>query len=129
VTPGQGSGAAGTIHATLLFKNTGSRTCQLQGYPGVAGLNTAGQQVTQAVRTPGPNGSNGSLAVTLTPGATVSASVSGTDVPTGTTTACATYPSLLVTPPGETHSTVVVVSLPGCSGLKVYPVVAGTSGI
>jgi hypothetical protein len=128
VTAGQGSGAAGTIYATLLFRNTGSRTCELQGYPGVAGLNAAGQQVTQAVRTPDPQG-RGTAAVTLSPGTTVSAAVSGSDVPTGTATSCGTYASLLVTPPGETHSTVVTVSLPACSGLKVYPVVAGTGGM
>ena len=129
VSAGQGGGAAGTIYATILFRNTGSRTCQLQGYPGVAGLNAAGQQIAQAVRTPGSNGSNGSVAVTLAPGVTVSAAVSGSDVPVGGATACADFTSLLVTPPGETRSTVVTLQLPGCSGLKVRPVVAGTSGM
>ncbi len=129
LSAGQGGGAAGTIYGTILFRNSGSRTCELQGYPGVAGLNSSGQQIAQAVRVPGQGGGNGSQAVTLAPGATVSAAVSGTDVPVGGATACADFTSLLVTPPGETHSTVVTLKLPGCSGLKVYPVVAGTTGM
>ena len=129
VSAGQGGGAAGTIYGTILFRNTGSRTCELQGYPGVAGLNAAGQQIAQAVRTPGANGSNGTVAVTLAPGVTASAAVSGSDVPVGGATACADFTSLLVTPPGETRSTVVALKLPGCSGLKVRPVVVGTSGM
>ena len=100
----------------------------LQGYPGVAGLNAAGQQVTQAVRTPfthvGPPS-----AISLAPGQTASAPVQGSDVPVGTATTCTSYPSLLVTPPNETHSQAVLATLPGCNGLKVGPVVAGTTGL
>jgi hypothetical protein len=128
VTPGQSNGAAGSITVPVLFKNLSQRTCTLQGYPGVAGLNAAGQQVTQAVRTPfthvGPPS-----AISLAPGQTASAAVQGSDVPVGTATTCTSYPALLVTPPGETHSQRVAVMLPGCSGLKVGPVVAGTMGL
>ncbi len=128
VTPGQSNGAAGSITVPVLFKNISQRTCSLQGYPGVAGLNAAGQQVTQAVRTPfthvGPPS-----AISLAPGQTASAPVQGSDVPVGTATTCVSYPKLLVTPPGETHSQQVVVTLPGCNGLRVGPVVAGTMGI
>jgi hypothetical protein len=128
VTPGQSNGAAGSITVPVLFKNISQRTCTLQGYPGVAGLNAAGQQVVQAVRTPfthvGPPS-----AISLTPGQTASTPVQGSDVPVGTATTCTSYPKLLVTPPGETHSQQVVVSLPGCNGLRVGPVVAGTMGL
>jgi hypothetical protein len=93
-------------------------------------LNSAGAQVTQAVRTPNPNGGGGvPPAVTLAPGTTVSAAVQGSDVPVGNATSCVSYPSLLVTPPGETHSTVVTAKLPGCNGLRVFPVITGTNGI
>ena len=128
VTAGASNGAAGSITVPILFKNTGTRTCVLQGYPGVAGLNAAGQQVTQAVRTPfahvGPPS-----AISLAPGQTASAPVQGSDVPVGTATTCTSYPSLLVTPPNETHSQALLATLPGCSGLKVGPVVAGSNGI
>jgi hypothetical protein len=128
VTPGQSNGAAGSITVPVLFRNISHRTCTLQGYPGVAGLNAAGQQVVQAVRTPfthvGPPS-----AISLAPGQTASAPVQGSDVPVGTATTCVSYPKLLVTPPGETHSQQVVVTLPGCNGLRVGPVVAGIMGL
>jgi hypothetical protein len=128
VAPGQSQGAAGSITVPILFKNIGTRTCVLQGYPGVAGLNAANQQVTQAVRTPfthvGPPSP-----ISIAPGQTASAPVQGSDVPVGTATTCTSYPKLLVTPPNETHSQQVNVSLPGCNGLRVGPVVAGTAGL
>jgi hypothetical protein len=128
VTAGQSSGGAGQIVVPVLFRNVSSRTCLLQGYPGVAGLNAAGQQAAQAVRT--PFGQSGVPApVTLAPGKVASAPVQGTDVPSGNATTCPQYASLLVTPPGETRSQRVQASLPGCGGLRVGPVVSGTTGI
>ncbi len=112
----------------ILFKNISSRTCVLQGYPGVAGLNAAGQQVTQAVRTPFTHVGAPS-AISLAPGQTASAPVQGSDVPVGSATTCTSYPALLVTPPNETHSQRLAVTLPGCNGLRVGPVVAGTAGL
>lgn len=125
VSAGQGQGAAGTVGIPILFRNAGGRRCQLFGYPGVAGLDTTGRQAVQAARArtgPAPS------VITLSPGQVASALVSGTDVPTGNATSCPTY-TLLVTPPGETHSTRLAASLPGCSGLTVHPVVSGTMGI
>jgi hypothetical protein len=108
----------------ILFENSGGTTCKLFGYPGVAGLDSQGNQVTQAVRVP-----NQPLnTVVLSPGATASALVQGSDVPTGTATSCATYAALLVTPPNATVSVKVAASLPGCAGLRVNPVVSGSTG-
>ncbi len=129
MTPGQSNGAAGSITVPILFKNISQRTCTLQGYPGVAGLNAAGQQVVQAVRTTSGGQTGVPAAISLAPGQTASAPVQGSDVPVGTATTCTSYPKLLVTPPGETHSQQVIVTLPGCDGLRVRPVVAGTTGI
>lgn len=134
VSAGPGRGATGHSEVTLLFKNTGSTTCRLHGYPGVAGLDAAGKQVTQAQRT--PEGFMGGLSsttaapptVTLTPGQTASAIVEGTDVPQGGATSCPTLAGMLVTAPNTTHA-VHFSEVPGdCSGLQVHPVVPGTSG-
>ena len=127
--PGQSNGAAGSIAVPILFKNISQRTCTLQGYPGVAGLNAAGQQVVQAVRTTFGGHTGVPAAVSLAPSQTASAPVQGRDVPVGTATTCTSYPKLLITPPGETHSQQVIVTLPGCNGLRVGPVVAGTMGL
>src|SRR6266536_54880 len=52
-----GGGDAGSGHrsAALMFRNTGSVTCRLHGYPGVAALNAHGTQIQQARRTPSGN--------------------------------------------------------------------------
>jgi hypothetical protein len=139
VSKGSAGGAAGSYGQTILFTNRSGTTCTMRGYPGVAALNANGQQVVQATRK--PTGMMGELqnaaspisVVALAPGQIASAEVEGSDVPLGTATSCVYYPELLVTPPGETHSIVVNVSvgingIPGCVPIAVNPVVAGTSG-
>ncbi|HVC14496.1 MAG TPA: DUF4232 domain-containing protein [Acidimicrobiales bacterium] len=134
ISHGQGGAGLGHEGGPLLFKNTGSSTCTLSGYPGVAALNATGQQVSQAQRSPNgylggmETGSTAPPVVTLAPGATASALVEGTDVPEGTASSCPTYPALLVTPPTSTHSQRVTLPLPGCSPLQIHPVVPGTTG-
>jgi hypothetical protein len=123
----------GHIGVILIFKNTSPQTCKLTGYPGVAGLNAAGNQAIQATRT--LNGYTGGVptgrippVVTLTTGQSASAFVEGTDVPTGNQTSCPTYPKLLVTPPNTTQQVTIDTSMPGCSPVQVHPVVPGTTG-
>ncbi len=138
-----GDAAAGNVSAIIGFVNAGSSACTLNGYPGVAALNAQGQQVAQAQRVPSGmlgglhNGSTTPPVVTLGAGQTASAVVEGSDVPSGTATSCASYPSFLVTPPAETHSVTVAAStggsgssqgFPGCAPITVNPVVPGTSG-
>jgi hypothetical protein len=125
--------AAGHLGVILLFVNDGTASCVLYGYPGVAGLNAGGAQLVQARRS--PSGMLGGLGpgnttiprVTLSAGQTASAVVEGTDVPTGTEP-CASYPSLLVTPPNTRESVRIPWALPGCQPIQVHPVVPGTSG-
>jgi hypothetical protein len=128
-----GNSGAGHIGLVLVFKNLGTRTCKLMGYPGVAGLDAAGNQVIQATRTLNgfmrvlPAGQSPPV-VTLATGQSASAFVEGTDVPTGTATSCPTYPKLLVTPPNTTQSVTIAMPMPGCSPVQVHPVVPGTTG-
>ncbi len=126
------SGAAGTIGQVLLFQNTSSATCLLHGFPGVAGLDNAGNQIVQASRVVNNapfTGSTSSLpTVTLAPGSTASALVLASDVPEGAATSCVTYAALLVTPPNALQSVRVNASMPGCNGLRVGPVYTGTTG-
>ncbi len=125
LSAGESSAGAGNVGVPILFRNSGSRSCVLLGYPGVAGLTSAGQQAVQAVRTPLPNGGT-PTSVTLPQGQYASALVQGSDVPSGSATSCPQY-TLLVTPPNETHSQRVPVYIPGCN-LRVSPVVLGKTG-
>jgi len=124
----------GHIIDILVLTNTSTTSCVVQGYPGVAGLNAQGKQVVQAERTTQgyvralPAG-HAIPVVTLAPGQAASASIEGDDVTRGTETSCPTYPSLLVTPPNTTTSTVVPVEMAGCVPIQVHPVVPGTTGM
>lgn len=124
---GAGMGHSGAV---LVFTNTSGQACTLTGYPGVAGLDKAGNQVTQAERTlTGYLGHGYHVRPVRVPvGGHASALVEATSVPSGDATSCPTYAALLVTPPNTTASKKVGVSLPGCGGLTVHPVVRGTSG-
>ena len=124
ISVGQSQGAAGHIVVPLILKNSSSTSCVTGGFPGVAGTNSSGTQVIQATRA---GASKGSL--TLAPGATASATLSAVDVPSGTETSCPTLAGLLVTPPNTTASAQVITSLPGCPGLSVTALVAGSSGM
>ena len=133
VTAGMSSGAAGTIGQVILFTNVSSALCLLHAFPGVAGLDANGNQLTQATRILNGAPFSGSAAslptIQLAPGSTASAFVEGSDVPSGAATSCVTYAALLVTPPNTSQSIHVAASLPGCSGLRVTPVVSGTAGM
>lgn len=124
----------GHVAVNLLFTNTSTEACALSGYPGVAGVDSAGRQVTVAQHTPdGYLGglSNGNVTpplVTLAHGQTASAKVEGTDVPPGTQTSCPSITRLLVTAPNTSRPITVNVAPPDCSGLEVHPVVSGTTG-
>lgn len=130
--------AMGNAVVILVFRNVGTTTCSLYGYPGVAGLDPSGRQVAQAQRiqsgffaiVPTPY-----RAVTLGLNAVASAVVNGGDNPS-TGSSCPVYPAFLVTPPGTYTSTKVPINSPNlaangfpvCAGLSVQPVVAGAKG-
>lgn len=133
VAAGRTDAAMGHVGLVLLFRNAASTPCHLRGYPGVAGLDGSGRQIAQAARTAsgylgGLSSGGAAASVTLAPGGTASALVEATDVPTGSAASCPSYAALLVIPPNETASTRLAVNLPGCSGLQVHPVVAGSNG-
>lgn len=91
----------------------------------------AGRQRAQGRRTPmgylgGQRSAGAPAVIQLVPKQEASALVEGTSV--GSDPNCGSYASLLVTPPGETHSVTVATSLPACSGLQVHPVVPGSTG-
>jgi hypothetical protein len=134
ITTGPVGAGLGHAGIPVRFRNTGASACTMSGYPGVAGLDAKGSQVVQAQRT--PNGYLGGLAqgvttppvVTLTNGQVASALIEGSSVPLDNATSCPTFPALLVTAPGETHSVRVAADMPGCTGIAVHPIVAGSTG-
>lgn len=134
---GQGGVATGHWVVPLHFRNASTTACALYGYPGVALLNAAGQEVAQAQRTPVGyagglrTGSSNPPTAILAPGLTATALVEGTDAPrTGPVTSCPVYSGMLVTPPTTTESvrlTLRLRPLIGCSPVEVHPVIATRS--
>lgn len=131
-TAGQ-SGGSGHRGVVLVFTNSGTRSCQLRGYPGVAALDAAGAQVAQARRTSA--GYLGGLAsgaqipaVTLSAGQSASAMVEALAFNAADGSACTAYRGLLVTAPDDVESTRLPWDTDGCSDLQVHPVVPGTTG-
>ncbi|MEI8050010.1 MAG: DUF4232 domain-containing protein [Actinomycetes bacterium] len=124
ISTGMSTGAAGHISVPVVFTNSGSAPCTMNGFPGVAALDASGAQAAQADREPAP----GPALLTVAPGSSASALVVGTNVPTGAATSCPTWTALLVTPPGDTAATKVAAQIPGCPGFSVRAVTAGTTG-
>jgi len=136
------AGGAGLGHESevVLFKNRSTSTCSLIGYPAVVGVTAHGKKSARAKSTlTGYLGGLGAGArltgIVLAPGQYVAALVEGGSNQVGTT-ACAYYPSLLVTVPGaRSQSKVKVVGyggakggLPGCARLEVHPFVSSLTG-
>jgi Protein of unknown function (DUF4232) len=72
---GQSQGAAGTFYYPLVFTNTGTNACTLQGYPGVSLVGSNGNQIgSPAART-----TSSLVLVSLAPGSATTATISLSD--------------------------------------------------
>jgi Protein of unknown function (DUF4232) len=127
---GQSGAGLGHIGEPILFRNAGTSTCTMYGYPSVV-MSTNG--ATSAVEYT-PNGYLGGVSgtnlptVNLAPGGMASALIEGTDNPVGNATSCPTFTSMAVTPPGDSQTVTLDTTLPGCSTVEVHPVVSGSEG-
>jgi hypothetical protein len=121
------SGAAGSIQVEISMRNTGTATCTLEGYPGMA-LVAGGTVIhTDVVR--------GSTVVvppihvrlvTLAPGAVASYVFGYSDVPASGQT-CPSSDMLAVTPPNAFNHTTITLRATACGGvLTTSPVFPGT---
>ena len=131
VTTADGGAAAGHLSMVLLFANTGSAPCVLDGYPGAALSGSGGSTLLNAQRTLSgyTGGAHAVAVVTVAPGATASALLEWSDVPTGNNGCPGTGASaLLVTPPNTTATTSLAPINEVCSGFEIHPVVPGASG-
>ncbi|MDQ2837125.1 MAG: DUF4232 domain-containing protein [Actinomycetota bacterium] len=127
------SGGDSHIGYLLIYTNTGQIACSMTGYPGLAILDSAGKQITQAART--PSGYLGGIrhgkppfpTVLLNAGDSASALLEGVVVDsTGKT--CPSRPALLTTAPSTTVSIRLPVATRACWQVQIHPVVAGTTG-
>ncbi|QXG76441.1 DUF4232 domain-containing protein [Modestobacter sp. L9-4] len=122
-----GDSGAGQRGATVVLRNTGGRTCDVEGFGGVGLLDAAGRALpAQQVRQDAP----APTLLTVAPGATVVSQLQWTVVPGDTDPAagCPTPASLSVIPPDERDPLTATWSLgPVCDGgrLEQQAYVAG----
>jgi hypothetical protein len=124
-------GVPGMGHFSDLIQvtNTGGRACDLQGFPTVGLLNSAGVQVATAVQNDAAlGGPTNQAPVRLGVGEAATAQLAGTDMPLGTATSCPTYASYTVSLPESGGSTVFEGPLADCSGLYTTSFVPGFNG-
>ncbi|MDQ3406296.1 MAG: DUF4232 domain-containing protein [Actinomycetota bacterium] len=110
-----GDAAAGTVYRSLVFTNKGSRTCTMQGFPGVSYVAGAdGHQVGPAAFRDGTKGP----AVTLNPGGTATAPVGFVNVRNYDAAVCkpTNVRGLRIYPPHDTASMFVAMEGVGCAG-------------
>jgi hypothetical protein len=124
VTVGPVDAGAGQRYVPVVFRNTSSVPCTLEGYPLVVAADAAGTPLAVA----GHEEAAGPATVALGPGDTASALVHAVAVPSGDTECPPDAAALLVAPPGSAAFVSVSVSLPTCPGLRVRAVVPGESG-
>jgi Protein of unknown function (DUF4232) len=112
---GPGEGAAGSVYRTLLLTNTGGRSCELTGFPGVSYVTgDGGQQVGPAAAMSGERGGP----VRLAAGASAGAELKLVNVANYDAAVCRPTPvrGLRVYPPGDTGALFVPAEGTGCAG-------------
>jgi hypothetical protein len=126
---GRSNGATGHVSVVLYFRNTGSVTCTLRGYPGVDALARDGHVLKHARRT--LNGFTGGAksvrTIAIAPGRRASAQLEAHDFNFRTSGDCRASESIAVTPPNTARTAHLFVRISVCD-LQIHPVVAGSSG-
>lgn len=112
---GSSDAAAGTVYRQLVFTNTGTAPCVLQGFPGVSYVTgDDGHQVGPAAVRVGAKGAP----ITVAPGASAAAPVGFTQVRNYDEAVCkpTSVRGLRVYPPQETASMFIALEGTGCAG-------------
>jgi Protein of unknown function (DUF4232) len=133
VTRGQSNGAAGTIYYNIDFTNTSSRSCFVQGYPGVslvsAGDGSGSQIGADAKRQPGPAGHQ----IVLAPGQTANAALGIAEAGNFPAASCkpVTAHWLKVFPPDQTVAAYVAFTTQTCAStstptMHIAPITSGS---
>jgi hypothetical protein len=129
---GQPGAAAGTVYYHLLFRNTSSFPCTMDGYPGVSFVDSAGNQIGAPV----PREHRFSGIVIVSPGGSAGALFALHDAYVGSVPNCnpTQATGLRVYPPGQTtalliHQSFTVCSNPASNGSASVTEVTQTSNL
>lgn len=120
---GETQGGAGQRYTALILTNTGTKACELRGFPGVSLLDASGTMIGQPASREGAEGTT----VNLGPGGSASAALHTTAEGMGP--ACTpTSTKIRVYPPDNTQAIDFAAAYTACGGFQVSTMVAGTAG-
>lgn len=121
---GQTEAAAGQIYVPIVFVNTGTKPCELRGFPGVSLLGPDGTQIGQPATRNGAEGAS----VTLASNGTASALLRTANSTGGTSNCTAAASTIRVYPPDNTGALFISSTFSACGGMSIGTVVAGPTG-
>jgi len=120
---GETQSGAGQRYTTLVLTNTGSKECDLRGFPGVSLVDATGKQIGQPASREGSEGAT----VIIQPGGTASATLHTSAAGMGAQ--CdSTSAQLRVYPPDNTESLMIAAAYSACGGFRVTTLVSGSAG-
>lgn len=120
---GETQSGAGQRYTVLILSNTGTKTCELRGFPGVSILDASGKQLGAPASREGTEGPT----VSLAPGASASATLHTSAQGIGA--ACEPISTQLrVYPPDNTAALTFAAAYSACGGFRVSTLVGGTAG-
>ena len=121
---GPADAGAGQIYQPIIVTNTGTRSCQLRGFPGVSLLDASSSQIGQPATRDGSEGAT----ITLAPGASASAALHTTNGGQSADPCVGPSASIKVFPPDNTEALTVAAAFTACGGFSTSTLVAGTAG-
>jgi hypothetical protein len=121
---GNPNAGAGQVYTPLVLTNTGNRTCELRGFPGVSVLDASGNQIGQPASREGSEGAT----VSIAPGKTASATLHTTNQGVGGSSCSAQSSKMKVFPPDDTVALTFAAGYTVCGGFQVSTLVAGSAG-
>jgi hypothetical protein len=131
ITTEDSQGAAGTISVVFNMNNTSGKTCELNGYPGIAAQFQDGKEAPTTAERGGGSAMKawpGPSRVVIPNGASGYFLMQYSDVPTGNGT-CSQFPRTAVTPPNNATSASVAYGMSPCTVNGTYIVtVSAVSG-
>ena len=119
----QADSGAGQIYVPIVFTNTGSKPCELRGFPGVSLLDANDNQIGQPATRDGAEGST----VTLAPNGTAEALLHTSNGIGGSATCTPPAAALRVYPPDNTEALIIRSTFVACGGFSVGTVVTGST--
>ena len=120
---GETQSGAGQRYTALVLTNTGTKACELRGFPGVSLDDASGKQIGQPASREGAEGAT----VMIQPGGSASATLHTSAAGMGAQ--CdATSAQLRVYPPDNKASLTFTAAYSACGGFQVTTLVSGTAG-